>query len=295
MTPARPAPSRLPAPVLAAESNSALRAGALWLQALDAAGLASLLTSPGALTLLVPSDTAVAAWLVESGQTWPSLLADTPALRELLLSHLLPQRCDADALPVGPIDTLGPAHLTVERRSGRLLLRSANGASAALLSHGTAAAIRPSTIAIDHVLAPPAQTLWQWCSQQPELTEFSRALQRTGLDEVLGTHGPFTVFAASNAGFDHLPARLGLSRAALWRDTARLGAVLRSHIVAGRWTSHRLPWGDSLLTAQGTRLPLTRLGLVGSGAAAQALCDGSDHAARNGLVHRISEPLLPAA
>lgn len=148
---------------------------------------------------------------------------------------------------------------------------------------------------VDRPLQPASVSLWQQIAAEPGLARFADALDRTGLAALLGCTGPFTVFAPSNAGLDRAAARLGLRRHALWADPARLGQLLRQHVVPGRWSSLDLPWGGGLRTWGHTPLQLTPLGQLRAGCCTvQALADGSDRPCQNGVLHRLHDALLPA-
>lgn len=148
---------------------------------------------------------------------------------------------------------------------------------------------------VDRTLQPAAASVWQLIAAQPGLALFADALERTGLAPLLGCAGPFTVFAPSDAGLERAAARLGLRRHALWADPARLGELLRQHVVPGRWYSLDLPWGGGLRTWTETPLQLTPLGqLRAGGCTVQALADGSDQPCSNGVLHRLHDALLPA-
>jgi uncharacterized surface protein with fasciclin (FAS1) repeats len=73
----------------------------------------------------------------------------------------------------------------------------------------------------------------------PRFQTCTARLQRAGLPEGLGTVGPFTVFAPTNAAFDAMPAALREQpNPSRGRETppdlVQLPALVNSHIVAGR-------------------------------------------------------------
>lgn len=59
------------------------------------------------------------------------------------------------------------------------------------------------------------------------------AVKTAGLDTVLKTGGPYTIFAPNNAAFNKLPAG---TLEGLTKDPAKLSAFLKGHIVTGRYS-----------------------------------------------------------
>ncbi len=59
------------------------------------------------------------------------------------------------------------------------------------------------------------------------------AVKTAGLDTVLKTGGPYTIFAPNNAAFNKLPAG---TLDGLTKDPAKLSAFLKGHIVTGRYS-----------------------------------------------------------
>ncbi len=252
-----------------------------WLEpVLRSAQLQSLTRSRTPMTLFAPTDAA----LQRAGLALDALCAE--ALQLWLMRHLT------------LLDS--PSAAVVSMLDGSLLRRDVGGrwrdASGALVRE-----VQPEVglghlrvRRIDGPLRPATASLWHQIAADPALARFAEALDRTGLGPMLGCAGPFTVFAPSNAALDRAPARLGLRRLALWSDPARLGGLLRQHVVPGRWCSADLPWGGSLRNWAGASLHLTPLGhLRAGGCIAQALADGIDQPCRNGVLHRLHDALLP--
>jgi len=266
-----------------------------WQAALSIAGLDCLRRQPGALSLLVPTDAAFEALLKEQGFGWQALCSDNLRLRRLLLAHVLPQAMDGRALrqPGQLLGSLGGSVLRVE--PGQRLSDGQGRCATVLHSAPPQREGGAFVHQIDRVLPPPHLNLLEQLARQPDLSEFLSALRHCGLDSLLQGNGPVTVLAPRNLGFAHLAARLGLRQRELLAEPGRLADVLRHHLVAGRWLSQDLPWGDALNTAQGCPLHIGALGLIGRGEAAQALLAGSDLPARNGVIHRIGQVMLPDA
>ncbi len=265
-------------------SGSALRAAGLtvdWLAPVLADGhRLSVGSSRVPATLFAPTDAAL-----RHAGVWPHALPHAE-LQRWLLRH------------VTVLDS--PAAAVARMLDGSLLRRDAAGgwldAGGERVSDlGAAPAMGHLRVQrVDRPLAPASASLWEQIAAEPGLQRFAEAADRTGLAPLLCCAGPFTVFAPSNAGLDRAAARLGLRRQALWADPARLGALLRQHVVSGHWCSADLPWGGGLRTWAGMPLQLTPLGqLHASGCTAQTLADGSDLPCRNGVLHRVHDALLP--
>ncbi|MFN3304203.1 MAG: fasciclin domain-containing protein [Roseateles sp.] len=269
-------------PSLMPPTPSAPAPSCRWLDAaLRRAGLEALLQANAGLTLLAPTDAALdAAGLV------PDRLAPE-ALQRWLRGHLTPASPQDDRL--------------LPLLDGSLLRRAESGAGW-LDAEGRLVHLlgrpqpRPSlrVQAIDSPLAPARQTLWQRVAADPGLARLAGALERCGLHELLDGAAPVTLFAPGDAGLDRAAARLGLGQAGLWQDAGRLRALLLGHIAPGRWSSGELPWPGRLPTLGGGELRLDALGRLRSGDLGLPLARGSDLPCRNGVLHRLSEALLPA-
>jgi uncharacterized surface protein with fasciclin (FAS1) repeats len=265
-----------------------------WLPAaLDAAGLGSLISQGAGLTLLAPTDQALAQWLKAEGLTQDTLLADTARLRRLLLLHVLPQRLSTAELQQSrPLSGLSPALIGVQAGPTGPLLIDGRQRSARLI----AGDLRLGALhlhLIDRVLEAPGQHLLGLIQQRKEFSDLAEALARSGLDCVLRSQGPFTLFAPSNDALALLAARLGLRRRSLLADAGLLADVLRHHLVCGRFASKDLPWGGRLTSVLGSALVFSPLGLIGEDADAQPLQQQGEMPASNGVLHRLSQALLP--
>ena len=115
------------------------------------------------------------------------------------------------------------------------------------------------------------------------------ALQLTGLDSVLATSGPFTVFAPTNAAFAALPAGVLDS---LIADTDALAQVLRYHVVVGTAPAAAITEVGSLNTLNGSlSVTVTDEGRVFLNGNVEIII--TDIVAQNGLIHVIDAVLVP--
>ena len=277
---------------VAAAGHSSSRFEAL----LVAADMATLLNGRTALSLLVPTDEAITEWHVSLGLRWDELLCDTTRLRDMVLGHIVPAALSLDALSSAALLITANGRLVhvqvactgVERPC--LSLLDGNGSRVLHLSSQPLG--RSMVHRLNAVLRPAHHSLAQMLAVRPELSLLAEAMRLSGLDSLLGCAGPFTLLAPLNDGMEHLAARLGLGRSALFNDTATLRSALQHQLLAGRYSSGELPWGSTLHSLQGRPLHLNHLGLVSDGLAALPLLPGSDQSASNGVLHLIAQPLI---
>ena len=120
------------------------------------------------------------------------------------------------------------------------------------------------------------------------LLQFMRAVERGGLEAVLASLGPLTVFAPCDEAFAGLPAGTVES---LLADPVKLNQVLTYHLAPGRIQAASITLPRSVPTINGERLPLS---LDCSVQVDGALVIEADLVADNGIIHVIDRLLLPA-
>ena len=284
------------APVGWGEAAAAAHSNSRFEALLVAADMASLLNGRTELSLLVPTDQAITDWHVSLGLRWDELLCDTPRLRDMVLGHVLPAALSVDALSsTALLITVNGRMVHVQAEcigSGRPRLSLLDGNGSRVLHLSSQPLGRSMVHRLDAVLRPADHSLAQMLETRPELSLLAEAMRLSGLDSLLGCAGPFTLLAPLNDGMEHLAARLGLGRSALFNDTTTLRGALQHQMLAGRYSSGELPWGSTLHSLQGRPLHLNHLGLVSDGLAALPLLPGSDQSASNGVLHLIAQPLI---
>ncbi|OKS88364.1 fasciclin domain-containing protein [Mucilaginibacter polytrichastri] len=67
----------------------------------------------------------------------------------------------------------------------------------------------------------------------PDYSSANAAVKSAGLETALKATGPFTIFAPNNVAFSKLPAG---KLDSLLKDPAKLGPLLKGHVVAGHYT-----------------------------------------------------------
>ena len=117
------------------------------------------------------------------------------------------------------------------------------------------------------------------------------AVEAAGLEDVLSGHGPFTIFAPTNAAFAALPE--GTVESLLMPENIdQLKAILTYHVVPKNVMSSQIRNGDNFVkTVGGSTLNVEKEYdevMIGS-----ARVVAVDIKASNGVIHVIDEVLLP--
>jgi len=250
--------------------------------AVQAAGLADTLSTGGPFTLLAPTDDAFAA--LPPG-TVDALLADIPALQNILLYHVLGESKSAlQLLHQRSAETLQGEEVTVTlKRSGIRINQSE-------LVNPNVKAPNGIIHVIDAVLLPPAPApnLLETLQADGRFTTLLAALQLTGLDSVVATGGTFTIFAPTDDAFGRVPAE---TLNALLADPAALKNVLLYHVVGGEQSAAELIRQRKVETLQGTDVLVSKW--WGRVFVNRAQVIQADIGAGNGTVHVVNGVLLP--
>jgi uncharacterized surface protein with fasciclin (FAS1) repeats len=118
---------------------------------------------------------------------------------------------------------------------------------------------------------------------------FGRAIQATDLASMLGGKGPFTVFAPTDKAFAKM-ASADLDT--LLENTTELTRVLSYHIVRDRVKAPRTGSPNSITTASGTNLDISRAD-GGGFKVNEARILKTNIRASNGVIHAIDRVLEP--
>ena len=251
--------------------------------ALEVSGLAEALEGDGPFTVFAPTDDAFAR--LPAG-TVDALLADIPALAEILLYHVVSGNVlAADVVGLDSATTLqgDSVNITVDGNSvlindARVIItdiRAANG-----IIH-----------VIDSVLLPPQKvgSIVDIAAEDDRFQTLGAALGAAGLAETLAGDGPFTVFAPTDDAFDRLPAG---TVDALLADIPALTDILLYHVVSGNVLAADIVTLNSATTLQGDSVNITVDGnsvLIND---ARVLI--TDIQAANGVIHVIDSVLIPS-
>jgi uncharacterized surface protein with fasciclin (FAS1) repeats len=247
--------------------------------ALEVANLSDLLREPGPYTVFAPTDDAFAA--LPAG-TLNALLADTAALEQVLLYHVVPGNVTSADLPgIAGAGTAAGYPVSFDTSNG-VMVNSSNVILPDVLA--TNGVIH----AIDQVLLPPTRNIVETAVDNG-LATLVTAIDVAGLRPTLEDGGPFTVFAPTEAAFANLPSGLLDD---LLSDPPALADVLKYHVVDGEIFSGDLAIAGSLPTLQGQSLSFVDVPPLEINGGVMLVVENV--IATNGIVHVIDAVLVPA-
>lgn len=141
----------------------------------------------------------------------------------------------------------------------------------------------------------PPKNLVEVAQSLPDFSILVEAVVAAGLATTLSGTGPFTVFAPTNAAFAALLAELGVTKEALFADTALLTAVLTYHVVPSRVFKAQVPLNTPITTLQGATFTVGSDLAITDQAGRKANIVATDVMASNGVIHVIDKVILPLA
>ena len=190
--------------------------------AVEAAGLVETLQGEGPFTVFAPTDDAFAA--LPAG-TVEALLADIPALTDILLYHVVPGRLfAADVLVQESLATVQGQSLAIRQDMGMAYVNESQIVITDILTSNGVIHV------IDAVLLPQNDIV-ETAIADGRFTTLVAALEAASLVETLQGEGPFTVFAPTDDAFAALPAG---TVEALLADIPTLTDILLYHVVSGK-------------------------------------------------------------
>lgn len=134
-------------------------------------------------------------------------------------------------------------------------------------------------------------TIVDIAADNEDFSTLVEAIEAAGLEEVLASDGPFTVFAPTNEAFEALPEG-ALDALLLPENQDVLVQVLTYHVVPAAVLSDELESGD-VPTVEGSTvmIEVTDDGVMVN----EAMVTEADIEASNGVLHAIDQVLLPPA
>ena len=266
-------------------------------QALVKADLVTVLDGTDDFTVLAPTNAAFTAFL--TANNIPNLDAvPVPALRELLLNHVVLGKFVAGQLPsVGYIKTLGKGGAS-STNTLSMYVNKSNGVRLNGVSSVVTADIAASNGIIhivDAVIGLP--TVVTFATADATFSTLAGALTAQGLVPTLnGTAGsPFTVFAPNNDAFAALDAEIPGVVASL--TSAQLTSVLTYHVVAGaNVLAASLTDGMEITTFESGKLTVDLTGgakLIDEAGRTTTII-ATDVQASNGVIHVLNNVLIPS-
>lgn len=264
-------------------------------EAVQAAGLEATLDGDGPLTVFAPTDTAFAALLTELGLTKAQLLADQALLTAVLTYHVLPAKVERADVPLGKaITTVEGGFFKIEPGAGgSLTIQDGRNRIAGITATDLAA--RNGTVhVVDKVILPADRNIVQTAQALPDFSILVEAVVAANLADTLSGTGPFTVFAPTNAAFDDLLTRLGITKAQLLADTTLLTSVLRYHVVGSLVLKADVPVGVPIQTLEsGKTFTVDGTLVITDAQANTAQIVATDVFTSNGVIHVIDKVILP--
>lgn len=251
-----------------------------------AAGLDGALGTLDPITVFAPTDAAFAA--LPAG-TVDALLADIPALTDILLYHVL----DGAAVSSGQLfdgqtaTMLNGSDITVTINNGVFI----NGTNQVIVAD---IVVSNGILHVtDGVLLPPApqlqNSIWDVIVGSPDHTTLEAVVGLAGLDGALDSPGSYTVFAPTDAAFALVPQPIidGL----IADPSGALTFILTYHVLPSQALSTDLSDGMNVTTLAGIDVNVSIIN--GSVYINHALVTVADIITDNGVVHVIDAVIAP--
>jgi len=248
--------------------------------AVEAAGLADALKAEGPLTVFAPTDDAFAA-LPEG--TVEALLADIPALTNILLYHVVDGKVMADqVVELSQAMTLQGQYVVVEVVDGKVMIDNAQVIITDIETSNGVIHV------IDAVILPESRDIVDIAVEDGRFTTLVAAVSAAGLVDALKADGPLTVFAPTDDAFAALPEG---TVEALLADLPTLTDILLYHVVDGKVMASDVVALTSALTLQGQNVDVQVMDGKVMIDNAQVII--TDIEASNGVIHVIDAVILP--
>lgn len=252
--------------------------------AVKAAGLVDTLNSSGPYTVFAPTD---AAFESLAPGTVEFLLQpeNKQQLIDILKYHVVSGSVKAkDAFPLRNATTLNGQRVAVDFNVDQLMINDARIVTADIPCTNGVIHV------IDRVLLPKTDRIPAVALEANSFNTLLAAVGAAGLGEVLGSDGPFTVFAPTDEAFSALPD--GTVETLLEpKNKKKLTDILKYHVVAGRVYS-----ADAIKAERASTLlgPSVSVSLNADGTKVnEANLVSADLETANGVIHVIDAVLLP--
>jgi len=249
--------------------------------ALQAAGLVETLKGEGPFTVFAPTDEAFAK-LPEG--TVEALLADIPALTDILLYHVAEGRqFTADVVKLDKIATAQGKSATISLMDGAAKIDGAQIVLTDILAANGVIHV------IDSVILPPKDIV-ETAVADGRFTTLVAAVQAAGLVDTLKSEGPFTVFAPTDDAFAKLPEGT-VAELLKPENLESLQNILLYHVVPGSVKAEQVVTLENAETALGPKVSIkVEEGKVYVNEAEVIITDIQTY---NGVIHVIDSVILP--
>jgi transforming growth factor-beta-induced protein len=277
-----PEPMEEPAPEMLDIVDTAIADGRFTtlVAAVEAAGLVDALKAEGPFTVFAPTDDAFAA-LPEG--TVEALLADIPALTDILLYHVVDGKVTAEqVMELTQAQTLQGQYVDIKVEDGKVMIDNAQVIITDIEASNGIIHV------IDAVILPEARDIVDIAVEDGRFTTLVAAVEAAGLVDALKGEGPLTVFAPTDEAFAALPEG---TVEALLADIPTLSNILLYHVVDGKFMASDVLELSQLETLQGQYLDISVMD--GKVMVDNAQIILTDIEASNGVIHVIDAVVLP--
>ena len=252
--------------------------------AVKAAGLLDTLSGHSKLTVFAPTDEAFAK--LPKGTLQKLLKPENKSLLiQILTFHVVPGQVRArDAFQLDYAPTVNGQRLDLTRSKGQLKINGAGLVATDISCDNGIIHV------IDTVMLPEQSSIPSVAKKAGQFNTLLAAVGKAKLAAVLGSDGPFTVFAPTDEAFSKLPK--GTVESLLKPENrSQLAAILKYHVVAGRVFSDQAIKLEKAKTLQGKSVSIA---VSAEGAKINdARLVATDIEASNGVIHVIDSVLLP--
>ena len=259
----------------------------------EAAGTTQKLREDGQLTLIAPSNEAMAEMSAEIEELKQP--QNRQQLQSFVESHLVAKRMLSSDMQTG----------TETAVSGSMIEVNVSGSGASTEITVNDAGIKVADVtARNGVLFVTHKPVWRpsvftYIKYLPTFSILEKAIREAGLVDALRSDGPFTVFAPTDAAFAALLAELNISAEQLLANKALLTDVLTYHVLPQKLSARNIANGATPATLQGQAITFDvqrRAGpdvRITDARGRQANVIFTNLFARNGVVHVVDKVILP--
>ncbi len=275
----------------------------------EAAGMTQKLREDEQMTLIAPSNEAMA----EMGAEIEELKQpqNRQQLQSFVESHLVAKRMFSSEMQTGTETAVSGNAIEVNvNSSGASNATTVNGAGFKAPNVSNEITFNDAGIKVADVTARNGvlfvthKPVWRasvfaYVKYLPTFSILEKAIREAGLVDTLRSDGPFTVFAPTDAAFAALLAELNISAEQLLANKALLTDVLTYHALPQKLSARNIANGATPATLQGQAITFDvqrRAGpdvRITDAQGRQANVISTNLFARNGVVHVIDKVLLP--
>jgi len=254
------------------------------LAAAKAAGLVEALSGDGPITVLAPTDDAFAK--LPAGTVEMLLEPENRGLlTQVLTYHVIPGEVKSGTVKkLDNATTLLGQRIDIDAGYSGITIDNAKVVKADIMASNGVIHV------IDTVLMPATSNIVETAKKAGSFNTLLAAAKAAGLADLLGSEGPFTIFAPTDDAFAALPE--GTVDSLLKpQNRGKLAAILKYHVVEGRVYADDAIEAGYAETAQGGSVEIKKS--WGKVKVNDAKVVNADIETSNGVIHVIDTVLLP--